>query len=156
MFNTGMKKTPLQLRPYRRNAGEQTFDSLGALVCIKADTEQTGGVFNLFDVLLPAGYETPLRIHYAEDVALQVLEGMLDVFWGTERQNAKVGSFFFQPRGIPHGFRVTGTFPARISYLTTPAGFDRFVIEHSQPITDLEAMMLEARFKIEVLGPLPE
>jgi hypothetical protein len=30
------------------------------------------------------------------------------------------------------------------------------VIEHSQPITDLEAMMLEARFKIEVLGPLPE
>jgi hypothetical protein len=80
MFNTGMKKTPLQLRPYRRNAGEQTFDSLGALVCIKSDTEQTGGVFNLFDVLLPAGYETPLRIHYAEDVALQVLEVRLMCF----------------------------------------------------------------------------
>lgn len=151
-----MKKTSLQTTPYHVLVGDQQFLALRALVSITASTEQTGGVFNLFDVVLPAGYETPLHIHYAEDVALQVLEGTLDVFWGTERRQAEPGCFFFQPRGIPHGFRVTGTLPSRISYMTVPAGFDKFVIEQGLPITDIEAMMLEARFKIEVLGPLPE
>lgn len=151
-----MKKILLQLQPYMRSAADQRFDSLGAQVGIQAGTEQTGGAFNLFDVVLPAGYETPLHIHYVEDVAIYVLKGTLDLFWGTERQQAKAGSFFFQPRGMPHGFRVAGTFSVQILYLTVPAGFDGFVIEHSQPVTDLEAVMLEARFKIEVLGPLPE
>jgi quercetin dioxygenase-like cupin family protein len=156
MFNTVMKKTSLQTTPYHSLIGSRPLTVFRALVSITANTEQTGGVFNLFDVEVPPGYETPLHIHYAEDVAIQVIEGVLDIFWGTERRHAKAGSFFLQPRGFPHGFRVMGNSPARISYLTTPAGFDGFVIEHSQPVTDLESMMLEARFKIEVLGPLPE
>jgi hypothetical protein len=80
---------------------------------------------------------------------------VLDIFWGDEKQCAESGSFFFQPRGIPHGFRVTGTNHARISYMTIPAGFDGFVIEHGKPITDFEEMMLEAQHKIEILGSLP-
>jgi hypothetical protein len=40
-------------------------------------------------------------------------------------------------------------------YMTFPAGFDEFVLEHAKPFTDFEAMMLEARHKIEILGPLP-
>jgi quercetin dioxygenase-like cupin family protein len=132
------------------------FEALGALVSIQARTKQTGGAFNLFDVLLPAGYETPLHIHYAEDVAIQVMQGTLDLFWGSEKRQADMGSFLFQPRGTPHGFRVMGTMPARISYMTIPAGFDGFVLERNQPIPDLERMLLEARYKIEVLGPLPE
>jgi len=132
------------------------FEALGALVSIQARTEQTGGAFNLFDVILPTGYETPLHIHYAEEVAIRVLEGTLELFWGTEKKRAEVGSFFFQPRGTPHGFRVTGTKPARISYMTIPAGFDGFVLEHAQPVPEFEGMQLAARYKIEVLGPLPE
>jgi quercetin dioxygenase-like cupin family protein len=129
---------------------------LGALVCVRASTEQTGGAFNLFDVFLPAGYETLLHIHYAEDVAIHVLAGSLDLFWGEERKQAQAGSFFYQPRGVPHGFRVTGTTPARIWYLTFPAGFDAFVIERSKPLTRSESSILEAHYKLEVLGPLPE
>lgn len=132
------------------------FEALGALVSIQARTEQTGGAFNFFDVLIPTGYETPLHIHYAEDVAIQVMQGTLELFWGSEKKQAGAGSFFFQPRGIPHGFRVTGTISARISYMTIPAGFDGFVLGHCQPVADFERMLLEARFKIEVLGPLPE
>lgn len=155
MFNVGMKKTSLQTKPYMLNDGEQRFESLGVLVSIMASTEQTGGAFNLFNILLPLGYETPLHIHYAEDVAIHVLEGALDIFWGDEKQRAEVGSFFFQPRGTPHGFRVIGTAHARISYMTVPSGFDEFVIACGKPFNDLEAMMLEARFKIETLGSLP-
>lgn len=150
----GMKKTSLQTKPYMLSDGEQRFESLGALVNIMASAEQTGGAFNLFDVVCPPGYETPLHIHYAEDVAIYVLEGVLDIFWGDERRQAEVGSFFFQPRGTPHGFRVIGK-RARMLYMTFPAGFDEFVLEHARPFTDLEAMLLESRHKIEVLGSLP-
>lgn len=156
MFNAVMKKTFLQTKPYMlAKHGEVTrFESLGALVSIQASSEQTGGAFNLFDVLLPGGYETPLHIHYAEDVAIHVLEGALDIFWGDEAKRAEAGSFFFQPRGTPHGFRVTGAKPARISYMTIPAGFDGFVLEHCQPLTRPEEMASEAHYKIEVLGEL--
>jgi quercetin dioxygenase-like cupin family protein len=151
-----MKRTSLQTQPHRLSNEVTRFESLGALVSIQARTEQTGGAFNLFDVLLPTRYETPLHIHYAEDVAIQVMQGTLDFFWGTEKSPADIGSFFFQPRGTPHGFRVTGTKIARISYMTVPAGFDGFVLEHKQPVSDFERMLLEARYQIEVLGPLPE
>jgi quercetin dioxygenase-like cupin family protein len=150
-----MKKTSLQSKPYMRNDLQPTFKSLGARVSIRASAEQTGGAFNLFDVLLPSGYETPLHIHYAEDVAIHVMAGTLDIFWGEERKQAQAGSFFYQPRGMPHGFRVTGTSPARLLYLTFPAGFDEFVIERSQLLSDSEALTLEAHYKLEVLGPLP-
>jgi quercetin dioxygenase-like cupin family protein len=132
------------------------FQSLGAQVSIKADSRQTGGAFNLFEVLLPGGYETPLHIHYAEDVAIHVLEGELDIFWGEEKMHAGEGTFFYQPRGTPHGFRALGTKPVRITYLTIPAGFDGFVLEHSRPVIASEEILSQGKFKIEVLGSLPE
>ena len=139
-----------------RNDPEPRFKSLGALVSIQASAEQTGGAFNLFDILLPTGYETPLHIHYAEDVAIYVLAGSLDIFWGEERRQAQAGSFFYQPSGLPHGFRLTGTTPARLWYLTFPAGFDAFVIERSKPLSDSASSILEAHYQLEILGPLPE
>lgn len=148
---------PYQTKPYMLNNEEgQLLQSLGALVSVKATSGQTGGVFNLFDVSCPPDYTTPLHIHYAEDVAVYVLEGRLTFFWGSEKKEAVAGSYFFQPRCTPHGFRVEGAIPARILYMTFPAGFDRFVIEQellapkSEPETDA------ARYKIEILGPLPE
>jgi quercetin dioxygenase-like cupin family protein len=148
---------PYQTKPYMLNNEEgQLLQSLGALVSVKATSGQTGGVFNLFDVSCPPDYTTPLHIHYAEDVAVYVLEGRLTFFWGSEKKEAVAGSYFFQPRCTPHGFRVDGKEPARILYMTFPAGFDRFVIAQellapkSEPETDA------ARYKIEILGPLPE
>jgi hypothetical protein len=99
-----MKRISLQTKPFMVNDAENRLHSLGTLVSIKASAEQTGGAFNLFEVLLPTGYETPLHIHYAEDVA-SILEGRR-YFWGEEKQ-AQVGRSF-PPRGMPHGFRVTG------------------------------------------------
>ncbi len=147
---------PLQTRPYTLNNEEGPFiQSLGALVSVKATSEQTGGAFNLFEVCCPPNYVTPLHIHYAEDVAVYVLEGTLTLYWGGERKEAVAGSYLFQPRGTPHGFRVEGGTLARILYMTIPAGFDRFVMEHRQIAQIPESEMAAARFKIEVLGPLP-
>ena len=148
---------PLQTRPYMlHNEEGQFLQSLGALVSIKATSGQTGGVFNLFEVSCPAGYATPLHIHYTEDVAVYVLEGMLTFFWGSEKTEGGASAYFFQPSGTPHGFRVEGSAPARIPYITIPAGFDRFAIEHEMPTSKSHPEADAARYKIEILEPLPE
>lgn len=155
MFNASMKTIPLQTKPYMVNGEEQRSLFLGLKVSMKASTEQTGGAFNLFDVLCPVDYETPLHIHYVEDVAIFVLEGALEIFWGNEKKKASANSYFFQPKGTPHGFRVGGTKPARILYITIPAGFDQFVFEYTRSANHFGAINA-ARYKIEILGPLPE
>jgi quercetin dioxygenase-like cupin family protein len=119
-----------------------------------ATSEQTGGVFNLFEVSCPPGFSIPLQIHYREEVGVYILEGTLEFFWGSEKRQAAAGSYFYQPRGVAHGFRVEGSLPARLLYMTIPAGFDRFVIAHQA--RDSEAELDAARHQIEVLGPLPE
>lgn len=147
----------LQTKPYMLNNEEgQSLLSLGALVSVKATSEQTGGVFNLFDVSCPPDYATPLHIHYTEDVAVYVLDGVLTFFWGSEKKEAVASSYFYQPRGTPHGFRVEGGTPARILYMTFPAGLDRLVVEQELPAPNSERGTAAARHKIEVLGPLPE
>jgi quercetin dioxygenase-like cupin family protein len=134
----------------------QLLEALGALISVKASSEQSGGAFNLFEMTCPPGYATSLHIHYAEDVAVYVLEGALSFFWGSEQQAAVAGSYFYQPRGIPHGFRVEGVMPARMLYLTVPAGLDRFAIEQEHLAPNAEPATAAARYQIEVLGPLPE
>jgi quercetin dioxygenase-like cupin family protein len=147
----------LQTKPYMLNNEEGQFlQALDALISIKATTEQTGGMFNLFEFSCPPGFATPLLIHYTEDVAVYILEGALTFFWGYEKKIVAAGSFIYQPRGTPHGFRVEGDALARTLYMTIPAGFDHFVIEHKWPHSVAEAEIDAARYKIEILGPLPE
>ncbi len=150
-------RVALQAKPYALQRSEGPRLQAGkAPVFIMASSEQTHGAFNLFDVSCPPGYATALHIHYAEDVAVYVLEGTLTFFWGDEKKAAVAGFYFFQPRGTPHGFRVEGVTLARILYLTSPAGLDRFVIEQEQLAPNLESAAAAARYKIEVLGLLPE
>lgn len=145
-----------QTKPYLLDNEEGQFlQALGASVFIKATSEQTGGSFNLFEVACPQDYATPLLIHYTEDIAVYVLEGALTLFWGNEKKKALAGSYVFQPRGTPHGFRVEGGAPARILYMTMPAGFDRFILEHRLAAPKAQSEADAARYKIEILGPLP-
>lgn len=142
--------------PYTLDQEEgQLLCALGTSVLVKASWIQTGGVFNLFEVTCPPAYATPLHIHYAEDVAIYVLEGTFTIFWGDESHTAVAGSYLFQPRGIAHGFRVEGSTPARLLYMTFPAGLDRFVFEQEGLVPPSESMAAAARYKIEILGPLP-
>ncbi len=147
----------LQVNPYVLECNEgQRLEAWGAQVIVKAGTLETGGAFNLLEVMGAGGFATPLHIHYAEDVAVYVLEGSLTIYWGDEKKEATAGSYFFQPRGIPHGFRVMGDSRARVLYLTVPAGFDGFVCAGGQSANDCDLMTTAARYKIEILGPLPD
>jgi len=112
-----------------RDEGKQFYSFGELLIVVKAGSKQTGGAFILFEVTCPPGFATSLDIHYAEDIAVYVLEGALMFFWGSERKLVAAGSYLYQPRRIPHGFRVEGNLPARILYLTFPGGMDQFVSE---------------------------
>jgi quercetin dioxygenase-like cupin family protein len=142
---------------------EPTFWVLDLPGRAKARAQQTGGIFGLVEAECPPGYATPLHIHYLEDEALYVLDGRLEVFVGGAWLEAGAGCYLNQPRGIAHGLRVAGAAPARVLFLTVPAGADQ-----GQPGPDsapcplgpaaleLEQLAdLVARYKIEVLGPLP-
>ncbi len=147
----------LKTNPYMLQSDEgQRLHSMGALISIKATSDQTNGAFNLFEVSCPPGFATLLHIHYCEDVVVFVMDGTLSFFWSDEKKEAAPGSYFYQPRGTPHGFRVEGSTPARILYMTFPAGLDRFLVGSERISSCTEAMVSAAQYKIEILGPLPD
>ena len=129
----------------------------------KATGEQTGSLFSLVEVHCPAGYATPLHIHYLEDEAIYVLAGHLTFSLGGRHVAAAVGSYVHQPRGIAHGFRVEREAPAHILCLTVPAGANHSLHPGAAdaallgpPALELETLAdLAARFNIDVLGELP-
>ena len=139
---------------------------LGTLVIVKATAESTRGAFGLIDSVIPAGFESPYHVHHAEDESFYVTEGEVTFICDGRKLKVGSGAYVFGPREIPHGFRIEGTAPARMLFLTTPAGFERFILEMSEPATDLalpqptppdmeKLTTLAAKYKIDILGPLP-
>jgi len=140
---------------------------LNTLTIVKATAGQTGGAFGLLEQLAPVGPASPYHVHRAEDETFYILEGQLKFISGERRLTGGPGSYVFLPRDIPHGFQVVGTSPARFLILTTPGGFEGFVMEMGQPASSLtlpapsapdmdKLVALAAKYRIEILGPLPE
>ena len=140
---------------------------LGTLTQVKATGEQTRSAYSLIEHVIPPGAASPWHVHYADDETFYVIEGEITLLCGDARIQAGPGTWAFGPRGIPHGFRVEGNTPARLLLLTTPAGFDRFILEMSEPARgastppttppDMQKLMkAAATYHMEVLGPLPE
>jgi len=135
--------------------------ALGAQIFIKATGEQTGGAIGLIEQVAPVGIGSPYHVHHGEDEIFFVLEGELTFVSGDQQFTGTAGSYTFLPRDIPHGFKVTGGHPARFFILTTPAGFEDFILGMSDPVPstaplDMNKLMtLAAKHQIEILGPLP-
>ena len=155
-------------RPYAlsREEGRAVW-FLGTLSTTKATGEQTGGAFGLVEQLIPAGFATPYHVHHAEDEGFYLLEGDVTFICDGQELAARPGAYIFGPRGIPHGFRVEGSTPARMLFLASPSGFEQFVEEVGEPAKELtlpppgppdmeKLMILAEKHHIEILGPLPE
>lgn len=140
---------------------------LGMPTIIRATGETTNGAFGLIEHLtMPPGFASPYHLHHLEDEAFYVLEGQIAFVCGGRWLRAGAGTYVFGPREIPHGFRVEGDTPARMLLMCVPAGFEKFVLEMSEPVTDLRSpppapdmtklMTLAGQYRIDILGPLPE
>jgi quercetin dioxygenase-like cupin family protein len=162
MKETGGRE--LELYALQRQEGQAVW-FLDTLTLVKATGEQTGGAFGLVEQVLPSGSGSPYHVHHAEDEAFYVLEGEVSFVSGDQWTRATAGSYIFLPRDIPHGFRTET--PSRVLILTTPAGFEQFLIEAGKPARELAlppaeppdmGMLMAAaeKYRIDILGPLPE
>lgn len=66
-----------------------------------------------------------------------MLEGSMTVFVADIERRVGPGDFALLPQGIPHGFQVPDSGPARFIHLTAPGQFDRFAREIGEPATAL-------------------
>lgn len=131
------------------------FDFLGCQVRILTDGEQTAGALGLVDmVYVPAGHMPPLHVHHSHDEGFYLLEGELSLHLPDRSIDLQPGDFVLAPRGVPHSYRV-GDAPARWLVSSTPAGFERFVIDVAaldEPDPQKLAA-IAAEHDIEILGP---
>jgi quercetin dioxygenase-like cupin family protein len=152
-------------QPYMNTRADDAFRFLGLPTLMRSTGETTNGAFGLMEHWsMPPGFASPYHTHHLEDEAFYVLEGELAVVVDGKWLTAGPGTYVFGPREIPHGFKVVGDIPVRMLLLCAPAGFEHFVLELGEAATDLppsppdmaKLMTVAAKYKIDILGPLPE
>jgi quercetin dioxygenase-like cupin family protein len=135
---------------------------LDNLITVKARAQG----FALAECELPAGSTTPFHRHHEEDEAFYLLSGTLTLCLdGGQKVQASAGAYVHLPRGTAHGFRAET--PVKMLVLSNPDGFLAFAREMGTPAPRRELppaappdmprlMALADKYRIEILGPLPE
>ncbi len=137
----------------------------GGLMKITARAADTAGALGALDArIVEAGYGPPLHVHSREDEVAYVLDGQIRFRVGDDEFVAGPGTWVWQPRGVPHSFRVESE-SARALMLFTPGGIERMFEQGGapagasneppqppQPDADTAAA-LAAEFGFEVVGP---
>jgi mannose-6-phosphate isomerase-like protein (cupin superfamily) len=139
----------------------RSIDLGGAFaMTVKADRDETDGVFALLEAEEPPGFGPPLHIHHDAAEAFYVLEGEYVMFLDEREVSCPAGSFIFIPAGVRHGFRVGGV-PSRKLIFYFPAvmvGYfdDVSAAIQSGEIDDDRLTDIARRHAMEIVGPVPE
>jgi mannose-6-phosphate isomerase-like protein (cupin superfamily) len=104
----------------------------GMLAEVKASAADTAGQYTLVEITAPAGFESPLHVHYTDDEGFYVLEGNVTIVVGDETVELASGQHAYGPRDVPHQF-IVGPDGAKMLWVLTPGGFDDFIDEVSVP-----------------------
>ena len=99
----------------------------GSLAIIRATAADTGGAYSIVEVNAPAGYGTPLHVHYRDDEGFLVLEGRARFEVGDQVVEAAAGDFAFGPRDVPHRWTAIDDDPVRMLFMVSPGGFETLV-----------------------------
>jgi mannose-6-phosphate isomerase-like protein (cupin superfamily) len=120
--------------------------------------EDTGGAYSLLETIV-TGDGPPQHIHKAEEEALYVLEGEINIKMGDQTIRGTAGSFVLVPRGTVHTFWNAGSTPAKLLGIISPPGLEQFFIEvvgeeEIDAATFAERRMAVAqKYNLEVVGP---
>lgn len=130
----------------------------GVEIIYQAVSEDTGGVYSLFETTYPPGQGPPRHVHSREDESYYVLDGAFDVQVGDQSVTATRGWFGFGPRDVPHSFKAVGTSPGKMLVIVTPAGFERFFDELAEltavPPFDLDRVRaLFEKYGLKMIEP---
>jgi len=88
---------------------------------------------------VPPGNGPPPHIHSREDEAFYVLDGELQFDADGRRFTATSGAWVTLAKGSLHFFKNTGTKPARMLIVVTPAGLEDFFVEIGRKAIDGES-----------------
>jgi quercetin dioxygenase-like cupin family protein len=111
---------------------------LGAnLFSFLAESKDTGGAYAMVDASVPAGAGAPPHTHTREDEIFMILEGEVEFTSGGIVTVAKAGDHVFQPRGVPHSFKVLSN-GARALTIWTPGGLEAAYKQIAVPAKSLE------------------
>jgi len=133
-----------------------------------ATSESTGGAFSMVHETASPGHATPYHLHHVEDEAFFVLDGEFTFICDGTKTILGPGGYIFLPRNIPHGIRCSSSVPSTMLVLAMPGtGFVGMMTEMAEPAReralpapnnpDPERLTrLCAKYKIDILGPLPD
>jgi quercetin dioxygenase-like cupin family protein len=122
--------------------GGELLSWMGDPTRLMVTGEATGGAYALAEIVSSPQGIVPLHVHHREDEAFYVLEGEVTFTVGEQVFDADAGSFAFGPRDVPHRYEVTSP-SARMLMLFSPAGFEGFIRETSEPSDRPVATVLE-------------
>jgi len=146
---------------YVLRSGEGRSIDLGVFsMTVKANSDETHGIFSLLEAEEPPHFGPPLHIHHDAAEAFYVLEGEYLMFLDDREEVCPAGSFIFIPAGMRHGFRV-GAAPSRKLNFYFPAAMIGYFDDLSDAIrrADVDESLLAdiaRRHSMEVVGPVPE
>ncbi len=110
----------------------KSIEIQGLGIVFKLSGADTGGAFAIVEHPLAVGVlAAPPHTHTHEDEISYILDGEVTLLIGEELIHAEPGAYVRKPRGIPHTFWNSGTTPARIQEIITPAGFEQYFAELS-------------------------
>src|SRR5436305_12919787 len=119
---------------YVLRSGEGRSIDLGVFsMTVKANSDETHGIFSLLEAEEPPHFGPPLHIHHDAAEAFYVLEGEYLMFLDDREEVCPAGSFIFIPAGMRHGLRF-GAAPSRKLNFYFPAAMIGYVDHLRDPI----------------------
>ena len=155
-----------------------TGDPIGASGMTLKLGEQQSAAWSLFEADVRPGFDVGAHLHGEAEELFYILSGELDLLafeprvrtagdwqsW-TSASGDKIvrggpGSLMYVPAGTPHAFANPGSTPARMLFLVTPAGHERYLqeladlLEGQGPPDPAAIAALRGRHDIEQITPL--
>lgn len=122
--------------------GGERLSWMGEPTMLKVTGQDTGGLYTVAEIITTPEGLVPLHVHHREDEAFFVLDGEVTFSVGDDLFDAGPGGFAFGPRDVPHRYTVRSA-SARMLMVFSPAGFEGFIRETSEPSDSLETVTLE-------------
>jgi uncharacterized RmlC-like cupin family protein len=149
----------------------------GAGMILKVGVGQST-VWSAFETEVTPGFDVGAHLHHNAEELFYILDGELDLLafepqtrtagdwhsWqsasGQRVMRGGPGSAMFVPAGCPHAFANRGTAPARMLFLVSPPGHERYLeeigelIRHGGPPDPTAIAEIRARHDIQQLTPM--
>src|SRR5436190_1702133 len=96
-------------------AGEgESFTAGPFFIVSRVQGGQSNGLFELYDLTLPAGGSVDYHVHNTMDETITVVEGQVEFNVAGKKFSHTAGATAFVHRGIHHGFRNAGAGKVRV------------------------------------------